>query len=1079
MGLSKELISRFVKSTNDKVDIKKETITYGTIAADGNGVYIDGSDTITPISKTADVKANDRVIVMIKNHAATIIGNLTAPSAGLVSINAAVENMVSESINTKTAEITEKLSAAEADIDDLQADRATINEKLSAAEADIRDLKANSGDITELTSRFATIENLDATNTYIHNLEGTYAAFIQTTTEELTAIDGRIDTLESNSITTTYLQSNYLTANEIESTYVTATKLASEYVKTTTLESNYAKADLANVEKADIGTLLANIGLITSATITDGHVTGYLDSVQINANDITAGTLTVDRLVISGTDKSIIYALNNAGGLTSTEVNTINGDVITKRTIAADHIIAGTITANELHSSSVTSDKIAAGAVTSGKISVNSLESIVAKIGSFSINNALYTNNHSAYNSAVSGVYIGSDYISLGNGGKTWGKADGSVSIGSGAITYDATKNELNINASSIKMASKSLALKTDIDAVNSKFEHDQLVINGGGELGDNTNFSSWVFDGSVCNNSAGSFTRNDTIYSILQTDEAFLVNPEKEYTLSFDAKTRDNKSMLYAFIMFLDADKNQITCENHMYVNGTLTTLVQDLKPGDTKVYLNDVSKWSTTTTNTHIAIFWCHTNQYGYTYPEETYSRVYYKFPTTGSNRNLDPQYIDFTTNTLTLPTPWTGATVSAGTKVSQGSTGATYKYILANLIPGTEWSTYTGAIKGIDYSGTNAGHKFPPGVTYAKIGFLWNINAQNDKIWVTNVSLRDTTEMTDTKDNILNASKTATDYLHFSSGGLVVGDLTAPTLGKNALIDSDGFKVRNGTTVNSFFGENIIELAKNNESSTISMLNGTFKIFYSADTSEKGLGIYGRTSTGEDRLAFQPVNENDNLTLGWGGYNAGKNSTNVYGHNIKLIAGNDMSIENDHWTVNIDGDISVKATTGSFVELIGLSSDNNTAIGHGGYTASLGKTNIYGNKINHIVKTNSGSATYKPYYEAGDSFDLEWYGSGFVSSSSAVVFFAIPLAKPVIGATTPTVTISRESGSGLRVRQNGSYVYGSASNTHAIATTYKTAVSGDGNFIRIEATMPNTTNAVNNEVCGIHAKFTITFS
>lgn len=335
-------------------------------------------------------------------------------------------------------------------------------------------------------------------------------------------------------------------------------------------------------------------------------------------------------------------------------------------------------------------------------------------------------------------------------------------------------------------------------------------------------------------------------------------------------------------------------------------------------------------------------------------------------------------------------------------------------------------------------------------------------------------------DVDSDILNASKTATNYLNFSSNGLVIGDHTTSTLGKNVLIDSDSVKIRTGTNVNALFGADIIELAKNNESAVISMLNGTFKIYYSANTSEAGLGIYGKTSTGEERLAFQPVNENDNLTIGWGGYNAGKNSTNIYGHNMKLIAGNDMSIENDRWQINIDGNLFGKASNSSFVELIGLSGDDNTAIGHGGYTAAIGKTNIYGNKIQHIVNTKSGSSSYKPYYEAGDSFETEWYGAGFISSSSKVVYFSIPLAKPIIGNTTPTVNVTDATSSGgLQIRQDSNYVFGSTSSAKVSPSSYSAKVVGDGNFVQIEATMANTTNAVNNAACGINAKIKITFS
>ena len=68
--------------------------------------------------------------------------------------------------------------------------------------------------------------------------------------------------------------------------------------------------------------------------------------MELTANKITAGTLSVERLIICGDKNSIIYAINNAGELVSQNVNTIDGDVLTKRSITADKIVAGAITPN-------------------------------------------------------------------------------------------------------------------------------------------------------------------------------------------------------------------------------------------------------------------------------------------------------------------------------------------------------------------------------------------------------------------------------------------------------------------------------------------------------------------------------------------------------------------------------------------------------------------------------------------------------------------------------------------------------------------------------------------------------------
>ena len=91
MSLTSDLISEFVKITKDTDKTKRETIVYGTIVEEtvGEGdntvstyyVRLDGSDLLTPITSTVDIKDGERVTVMIKNHTATVTGNITSPAA--------------------------------------------------------------------------------------------------------------------------------------------------------------------------------------------------------------------------------------------------------------------------------------------------------------------------------------------------------------------------------------------------------------------------------------------------------------------------------------------------------------------------------------------------------------------------------------------------------------------------------------------------------------------------------------------------------------------------------------------------------------------------------------------------------------------------------------------------------------------------------------------------------------------------------------------------------------------------------------------------------------------------------------
>lgn len=86
MGLSSELASQFAKVTNDSIRNTSGTKLYGTITMLGEVPYVrlDGTEELTPISRTVEVAEGDRVEVMIANHSATVTGNLTDPSIGIV-----------------------------------------------------------------------------------------------------------------------------------------------------------------------------------------------------------------------------------------------------------------------------------------------------------------------------------------------------------------------------------------------------------------------------------------------------------------------------------------------------------------------------------------------------------------------------------------------------------------------------------------------------------------------------------------------------------------------------------------------------------------------------------------------------------------------------------------------------------------------------------------------------------------------------------------------------------------------------------------------------------------------------------
>ena len=101
MGLSNDLLSQFAKITKDEKQTKNETTVYGTTVENNGKTYvkIDGSDLLTPASTTINTKNGERVTVMLKNHTATITGNVSSPSARLIDINEINEETILE-LNT-------------------------------------------------------------------------------------------------------------------------------------------------------------------------------------------------------------------------------------------------------------------------------------------------------------------------------------------------------------------------------------------------------------------------------------------------------------------------------------------------------------------------------------------------------------------------------------------------------------------------------------------------------------------------------------------------------------------------------------------------------------------------------------------------------------------------------------------------------------------------------------------------------------------------------------------------------------------------------------------------------------------
>ena len=312
MGLSSDLISQFVKITNDKKEVPKETTVYGTVVEHNGKSYVqlDGSELLTPVSTTTDLKDGERVTVMIKNHTATVTGNISSPSASgkelrdavdtisefeiIIAKKADVEALNAEKarIDTLTSEnvtIKETLTANAADIDKLQTNTLTITEKLTAAEGNITKLQVEKIDAIAADAKFATIENLDTTNANVHNLDVTYGNFASATAAQFEALRAEIEKLEAGEIDVEQLKATFATIEQLNAEKARIDDLEAEVADIDTLIFGSATGD--TIQSSFANAVIAQLGdaQIKSAMI-DNVSASKVNSGEIDTNKVSVGS---------------------------------------------------------------------------------------------------------------------------------------------------------------------------------------------------------------------------------------------------------------------------------------------------------------------------------------------------------------------------------------------------------------------------------------------------------------------------------------------------------------------------------------------------------------------------------------------------------------------------------------------------------------------------------------------------------------------------------------------------------------------------------------------------------------------
>ena len=435
MALSNDLISQFVKATQDKKETKNESTAYGKIVKQGDVEYVqlDGSDLLTPISSTTVVNDGDRVIVTIKDHTAIVTGDLTDPSASGKEVKeignkiSEFEIIIADKVTTQQLEaeiakidkiVTDNLEATNAkietfegkvaDIDTIKADVVEVEKKITAHEGEFTTIKSDIADFEN-----ATAENFEATNADVHNLESDYASFKETTT-------------------------NKLSANEASITELNTKKLDTESAKVT-----YANIDFSNIKEAAIEKLFTDSGIIKDLIMSDGKVTGELVGVTIKGDLIEGNTLKADKLVILGED-GLYYKLN------------------------VDALGETTASSDEKYQNGLDGSVIIAKSITADRVAVTDLVAFGATIGGYHItDHALYSGTKNSVSNTTRGVFLGDD---------------GQMAVGDSNNYFKFFKDtdgtyKLEIRASAIKFGASGKTVEEAISDVQSSV--DNLEIGG------------------------------------------------------------------------------------------------------------------------------------------------------------------------------------------------------------------------------------------------------------------------------------------------------------------------------------------------------------------------------------------------------------------------------------------------------------------------------------------------------------------------------------------------------------------------------------------------------------------------
>lgn len=425
MALSQDIKKQFAKTAVPK-RLSQETTVEGTFKTINGKEYVqlDGSDILTPVKSTVSAETGDRVKVLIKEHEATVNGNITSPSARSKDLDN-IKDEVDEYGNT-IKQLDTNIQQQETSIIQMQTNinqhEVTINQhettiqqqgdnivsinndlllkgnEISAINTDLAlqgskiesmddTIKSHGNSITEFNNTIVEVNNkVESYDNSIKEMGNQIELFNNKIIEQntqITAIDTKIQSHDTTLIT---MGSDILILNSgfqiVDGKLTGLSEAVIESLKTGSLNAEYATIDFSNIGEAAVEKLFTESGIIKDLVMSEGQVTGELIGVVIKGDLIEANTIRADSLVIRG-ENGLYYRLNHTGETIEaqqTDQNSLNGQLITAKTITAN------------------------------KIAVEDLVAFGATIGKFIIGqDALYSAGKGNVDATTPGIYLGSD----------------------------------------------------------------------------------------------------------------------------------------------------------------------------------------------------------------------------------------------------------------------------------------------------------------------------------------------------------------------------------------------------------------------------------------------------------------------------------------------------------------------------------------------------------------------------------------------------------------------------------------------------------------------------------------------